>query len=91
MAVGRELFNVGILDEIDTTRFVLACKRGDIHLVETLLIKGLSLDIINDGLIWASIKGHSNVVELLIDNGANVNSRDNNGHTALLYACKKGL
>ena len=36
--------------------------------------------------MWAAFHGHLDIVKILVDKGANVNVRDNNGWTALLVA-----
>ena len=38
----------------------------------------------------ASVRGHFNVVELLLDRGAIIDSKDSYGITPLLVACKEG-
>lgn len=41
-------------------------------------------------LIVAAICGFNDVTALFIDNGANVNEKDNDEHSALHYATEKG-
>ena len=38
----------------------------------------------------AAYNGKPSVVELLLDKGAQINDRTNDGETALFYACRKG-
>ena len=40
-------------------------------------------------LTWACINGHTATASLLIERGADINSRDNDGQTALHMACIK--
>jgi ankyrin repeat protein len=40
--------------------------------------------------MWASLYGHLNVVKLLIEEGADVNARDDAGLTALMIALGRG-
>jgi ankyrin repeat protein len=63
------------------------------------LFKGKAVDIgamDEDGrtpLLWAAMKGHEAVVELLLDSGkvdANTNARDKDGRTPLLWAATMG-
>ena len=39
-----------------------------------------------NALMAACVRGHVNVVELLLANGVNVNAQNNDGHTALMFA-----
>ena len=41
-------------------------------------------------LMWAAYKGHTDVCELLISKGADVNAKSNDGWTPLMYAALKG-
>ena len=41
-------------------------------------------------LLWAARKGHKAVVELLLDKGADTESRDNYSHTPLSWAAQAG-
>ena len=41
-------------------------------------------------LMQASWYGHKEIVEILLDAGADVNIQDNNGNTALIFALKYG-
>ena len=45
---------------------------------------------VETALMWASKEGHKEVVELLIEKGADVNARDNAGWTALMDASYNG-
>jgi ankyrin repeat protein len=41
-------------------------------------------------LLWAADMGHLDVIQLLIETGADTNLRDENGLTALLWASDRG-
>lgn len=45
---------------------------------------------LNPSLFWASWNGHVEIVTMLLDNGADVNAKNNDGNTALMLASKKG-
>ena len=50
-------------------------------------------DIVRDDradLIFASMEGNKDIVEFLIEKGADVNQKDNDGNTALIVASEGG-
>ena len=71
---------------INQTALYYACFCGHKEIVEYLLEHNAE---IHNALTIASYKGHKNIVEILIKNGANVNFKDYDGYTALMYANEK--
>ena len=76
-------------------QFWNACEDGDVTEVQNLIQK---IDDINkpnpkgwNAIILASFNHHVKIVELLLQNGANINSTNNNGTTVLMYAKTKVL
>lgn len=71
-----------------------AASGGHDSVVSYLLELGSPIDPVDDGgntpLLLASTTGKSIVVRILISRGANVNHKNNQGHSALQYACSKG-
>ncbi|MBA3536702.1 MAG: ankyrin repeat domain-containing protein [Tatlockia sp.] len=67
---------------------------GNTKLVELLLKKGANPHVITDGtlpLVVASEKGHTGIVELLLNiPGIDPNAQDQYGKTALIHACSSG-
>ncbi|KAJ3682116.1 hypothetical protein LUZ60_014689 [Juncus effusus] len=77
-------------------RLVSAARDGD--LVEARMLLELSPSLsrystfggLNSPLHFASAKGHNELVTLLLEKGAEVNSRNYCGQTALMHACRYG-
>lgn len=72
---------------------VIACDLGAVESVDYILSRNATEKFINyqisDGataLIAASRQGHRDIVQRLMDKGADVNIADNKGHTALMLA-----
>ena len=57
---------------------------------ESLLVDGTDTSG-NTALMWASLRGHIEIVNyLLMEQNANVNHKNNDLQTALMYACSEG-
>lgn len=77
------------------TPLLCSVKSGEWEIVEYLLSK--NGEIITqadkhgrDGLILAASEGHLAIIDILIEKGANLASRDRDGLSALSWACLKG-
>ena len=75
--------------------FIYAAVEGDLKKVEAFLNEGAKVNAKGQesnrtALMWASLRGHFDVVRLLLEKNADVNARDDNGETALLSASGKG-
>lgn len=74
----------------------LACWKGlSRQIIERLLELGADVNLksLLDGynaIMCASRKGYRDIVELLLDRGANIHEKNNNGINALIYASSKG-
>ena len=69
-------------------QLITAIKKNNIDLIRTL-INNHNVNLHNNGttpLHHASSIGNTEVVQLLIDNGANINAKNNFGSTPLHYA-----
>jgi len=67
-------------------------KKGDINFIRRLISKGINLRS-NEGaesLRIAAENGNFDIIQVLIENGANINARDSNGQTALSIAYDNG-
>ena len=74
---------------------VQATKKGDIETVKRLLDSGASANTVDNKhhaslLMWAAHEGHTDMIELLIESGADINANAPNGETALWFAAQKG-
>ena len=66
---------------------VEAAKKGDVLHVKFLIEKGVDVDTDNgEALLWAAMRGHREVVELLLEAEANVFFTNDNGSTAAQLA-----
>jgi ankyrin repeat protein len=95
------LIFVGVLScvqnspEVDQIKFALAAVNGDIFTVKKLVERGgIDLDAkngkIGPALTSAAYGGHGELVKLLLEKGANINVRDENGLTPLMNAAIAG-
>ena len=83
--------NLDEKDDTDSTALHYAAQQGEEALVEMLLAKGATVDVVNQfggetALHRASIAGHHKVCQTLIAYGANVERRDGAGRTPFLAA-----
>jgi ankyrin repeat protein len=75
----------------DQANFALSCIKGDFSAVSGALAnEKVQIDSQNDDfgpcLVSASYRGNKEIVQMLIDKGANVEVRDRKGGTPLVYA-----
>jgi ankyrin repeat protein len=75
-----------------------AVERNDVAAVEELLSRGADVNTLDPrypqlarpALMTAASLGYSEIVRLLLANGADVNARDAGGGTAFIWACNDG-
>src|SRR5581483_2432582 len=77
------------------TPLMVACHYGYYSMVDKLIKIGVAIDKQDEtngstALMWAAQQGHADIVELLLNAGADVNKQNNNGDTALIFATDKG-
>jgi ankyrin repeat protein len=67
-------------------RFIEALESGNISVVKQLIKEGINVNVIRDGLtplMVAASKGHIEMAEVILQAGANINARSDDGWTAL--------
>ena len=80
----------------DILLLISAIKNGDFNTAKAFLESNPNLDLDqrdnegNNALITAYKMGHTEMVQLLLANGANINAQDKNGWTILMMAAYKG-
>jgi len=83
-----------ITDEKDIANeyFLNHSENGNYQLVEHLLQQGVNIHACNTNgataLILSAFNGYSNISNLLIDNGLDINKRDHDGFSSLMVACE---
>jgi Ankyrin repeats (3 copies)/Ankyrin repeats (many copies) len=80
---------------LDYTYLHLAARLGDIDAVQSIInLNTAHIDLLsNNGwspLMYASQRGHTKIVELLLQNGAKVNLQQQDGRSAITYAIQDG-
>ena len=79
-------------DPVDRLDLFAASKLGDLNAMKASINDGVDLDGLDPrygvtSLSWAAAMGHVDAVDLLLDEGADVNARNGDGVTALHAAC----
>lgn len=71
------------------TALDIACYKGNMEIVSSLIEAGANVNSAN-ALIGAACYGHLNIVQLLLNSGANAQCESKIGLTALFYPCRNG-
>lgn len=90
-----KLLNLGT--NVNYIEIVKVENKNNVNEIFSFINKNLDTDIFKKtyeykttSLMYACEKGYKEIVELLIEKGANINFKDNNNWTALLCACRNG-
>ncbi len=80
---------------INNMKLILAAKRGDLRTINELLSKTANVNTVDNkhgrtALIYASNSGYTEIVNTLLDNGADTNIADHKQNTALSLATRSG-
>jgi ankyrin repeat protein len=72
-----------------------AARTGKVEAVKVLLAHGANANAKESArgqtaLMWAAAEGHADAIRLLVERGADVQTRSNGGFTALLFAAREG-
>lgn len=81
--------NVNIRNKYGETAIMLASYNGLLKMVRQLYVRGAKIN--HDGwnpLIYAATNGHTQIIELLLNNGADIDATSDNGTTALMMAVR---
>jgi uncharacterized protein len=89
--------DANIPDQTNTTILLWAAEQNNLEAVKALINKTSNINTV-DGfggmtpLMWAAYNEHDNpqIIQTLLDNGAEINIKAKNGATALSWAMKKG-
>ena len=87
--------NISRLEYINfpvTSMLFESCKSNNVPVINHLLLKGFDVNVFNDKhespLHIASSYGYLDIVKLLVENKANIDSVDEKGNTPLMCACE---
>jgi ankyrin repeat protein len=102
--MSNELGIIGIMASTasQSVQLIEAGKSGDVQAVRALLSGSMGVDSVAgfidscDGggmtaFHWAAFGGKTEVVQLLLDGGADIQAENNRGYTALHYASERGI
>jgi uncharacterized protein len=89
--------DANIPDPTNMTILLWAAEQNNLEAVKTLVKKTKNINTVDSlagmtPLMWAAYNEHDNpqIIQILLDNGAQVNIKAKNGSTALSWAMKKG-
>ena len=84
--------NTNATSEENITALMVACKTGNVNIINALLNAGANTNVNGDTcLIYAIANaGNKNVIQVLIDCGVDVNAANKDSITALMIACWMG-
>ena len=80
---------VNAINEAGFSPLILACYRGNTEVAQFLIENGANLNFstsMGTALMAAVVKNNSAIVKFLIQNKADIEQKDSNGVTALIYA-----
>lgn len=85
--------NINSCDLYGNTPIIIACSKGDVYISEILIKNGCDVNIRNKNsntALYYSIHENTEITQMLLENGANINVIDIDGETPILTALKHG-
>ncbi|XP_061180797.1 ankyrin-1-like [Saccostrea echinata] len=79
--------DINITSKRGDTPFTLACYFGDRAIVELFIKKGINRQQLQDGMQKACVKGYKTIISILLQHGAEINSKNTQGLSALHISC----
>lgn len=72
--------------------FINSSSSGNVHKFKCLLNLGMDMNVKDEhgreSWFWATVNDHLDIMSLMIENGQDVNQKDESKTTALMYACE---
>jgi len=93
--IEEELEKLGLAEERNLMPLHVAAQEGNLSRVEAEIAKGADVNLRDKAVGWTALghaasKGHTNVVQFLLEHGAEANYRDSGGGVPLHFAALMG-
>ena len=82
--------DVNKVSEAEFTALDYACKGGELEIARMLGARGAKLGDKNNVLVLVCEAGYTEILKIVLEHGPDLNYRDGNGFTALMYAVLQG-
>lgn len=85
--------DVNVRDQEEWSSLILTSGRGDLEIVKLLIERGAEVDTMGEqwaSVHWAAADNHPELLQLLLNSGADGNIRDDYNFSPFLLACQNG-